>query len=292
MALNGKLTSIHEVIENVYITTGYQSIDWAEALTHVGRAIALLGIADSLVDKITDDSSGNIPPILITNYRGDLPRDLVQLIQCREYTNKLPMFYSTDSFFLNPSNTSDYTPYTDGIDYTTFNGLTDEQLTEDPELRKYFYAYKSTHILEQHQLLSDLNSPSNQEYEYTYRINNNYIFTNKEEMEIEMAYKAYATDSDGIPLIPDDEKYKRAIESYLIERLDYKKWRRGELSKDVYVDSKQNSHFAMASAKTSANAPDIPKMEAIRAVWNRLIPDIRAYYDGFKTMNIDERRVR
>lgn len=49
----------------------------------------------------------------------------------------------------------------------------------------------------------------------TYKIQGNIIYTSIKEGEIEVAYLAIATDSEGYPLLPDNSSYTRALELYI-----------------------------------------------------------------------------
>jgi hypothetical protein len=64
----------------------------------------------------------------------------------------------------------------------------------------------------------------------TYKINDNYIITTfKEGASVLMAYKAFPVDEDGYPLIPDNEKFKQAVQWYIMHKLAFRTWIKGAL---------------------------------------------------------------
>lgn len=128
------------------------------------------------------------------------------------------------------------------------------------------------------------------EHVYTYKINNRYIYTNFETGFIELTYTGFVTDNSGFPMIPDDERYIKAIEWSIIEFLDYKKWRNGDLPDKVYQNTAQKRSFYIASAISKASLPTIDQMESIKNMWLRSIPKVNEHSTYWKYFNIGERR--
>ena len=123
-----------------------------------------------------------------------------------------------------------------------------------------------------------------------YTANGNYIFTNREDGSIEVAYRSFMTDERGYPMIPEDEKVLRAVAAYIVYRLDYIDWRRERVSDKVYMDSQQKWLFAKASASTGMKIANMDHMEAMKAAWLRLIPNISAHETHFTFNGIQEQR--
>lgn len=128
------------------------------------------------------------------------------------------------------------------------------------------------------------------EYVYNYKIDNGYIYTNFETGFLELSYKGFVTDDHGFPKIPDDERYIRAIEWAIIEQLDYKKWRVGEIPDKVYKHSDQQRDWYIASARSKADIPSTAKMESLKNAFLRSITKTDAYSNYFKFSNIPEKR--
>ena len=91
-------------------------------------------------------------------------------------------------------------------------------------------------------------------------------------------------------MIPDDQKFIDAIRWSLIEHIDYKKWRVGEITDKVYHHSEQQREWYIASAKNKANMPSIDQMEYIKRMFLRSIPKIDEHGTYFKYSNVQEQR--
>jgi hypothetical protein len=94
--LNGKYVSLETIVERVYRDTGFTlEVDWTDVAEWVGSVIDLINAPMQYIDRITDGNDR--PHIEIVDGRGELPCDLVRIIQTRTCEG-LPMRYSTDSF--------------------------------------------------------------------------------------------------------------------------------------------------------------------------------------------------
>jgi len=257
--LNGKFVSVEPIIEGAYINAGYQSIDEAEALFHIGRAISKLISPSAHVMKITDGSENNVERILIENFRALLPRDLKNIVAVRDANTKIAFVYDTNLHYLNPSATRIPSNEVDASLASTETA----QITPTINPTRFVPAY---------------------------RVNDDYIFTNINNVELEISYTAYAVDSRGWPMIPDDDMVREAIEKYLIERLDYKAMRQGKISQNIYAISQRDAHFAMAQAITHIATPNADQMQSILHSWTRMIPNLNSHSYGFANEMIPERR--
>lgn len=123
-----------------------------------------------------------------------------------------------------------------------------------------------------------------------YRLQNNMIFVNKKETTLYITYKSLPVSNTGLPLVPDNIKFTQAVKSYLIERLDYKLWRRGLITDKVYQKSEQERLFYVGAAQTSMIAPDEDEMEVISNIRLRLYPEINDW--GSFNSNLGEREQR
>jgi len=130
----------------------------------------------------------------------------------------------------------------------------------------------------------------NPEAQFEYKINNGYIYTNFETGFIEFAFKGIVTDESGFPKIPDDQRYIEAVRWSLIEHIDYKKWRIGEIPDKIYHYSEQQRDWYIASARSKANIPSIDKMESIKNMFLRSIPKVDFHDSYFKYANVPEKR--
>jgi len=127
----------------------------------------------------------------------------------------------------------------------------------------------------------------NVSYEDTYIIDNDYIKTSFESGKICLSYKAFPTDEDCYPLVPDDISYSEALFWYiykkvLLSRPDFKK------NGINYSYAEQQWKYYCTQARNAANYPDIDRYESFMNQWVRLIPNINRHDVGFEQLNTRE----
>ncbi len=105
----------------------------------------------------------------------------------------------------------------------------------------------------------------------TYKVNDNYIFTNFKEGKIEMAYKAFPCDERGYPTIPDDEKFKQAATAYVAERVGLKLFMRGRLDERRYNLLERERMWYIGAAQTKALLPNRDKTRSIANQFRRIV---------------------
>jgi hypothetical protein len=118
--------------------------------------------------------------------------------------------------------------------------------------------------------------------DYTYTINDNYLFLSKDEATIEMAYYAFPVDDNGMPMVPDNVKYVNAISSYVAERIGFGLWSIGRLPDKVYQKLEQERLFYVGAANSAANVPSVDQAESWTKGWARLNPVINQHMTSFK----------
>lgn len=280
MAISGQFLSFNSIVERVYRNAGYQTIDWVDAIEHIADVLRLIGVKDAYRTVTTNGLDNNPDPITIVDYRGELPTGVIQHVAARKIevadgkiTGFYPMIYSTDLFHQSnvkrmnvelPAGTFDTTEWTQGED---------GEYTPSPI------------IVEGQKAVVNLYDRN-----FTYRLNAGNIETNFEDGFVELTYNGFVTDCNGFPMIPDDVKFEKAVESYLIERLDYKKWRKGEIADKIYNHSQQQSSWYIAAARSKGNLPSLDKMESWKNAMLRSIVRPNQHATGFKNMSTQERR--
>lgn len=97
-----------------------------------------------------------------------------------------------------------------------------------------------------------------------YIINNDYIFTNFETGYLELSYMAFKLDSEGYPMVPDDERYLKAVEAYITMNIAKKLWLQDKITRDKYEALKLDWLFFVKSARNKMYVPSIDEMEALK----------------------------
>ena len=122
-----------------------------------------------------------------------------------------------------------------------------------------------------------------------YKINNNHIVTNLDTGDLVVSYLAYPTDPEGLPLVPDSQRYIQAMKAYVIERMGFKMFIQGKIDTNRYQLLQQERGFYMSSARNKALTPSRDKMESLKNMWTRLIPDHYAHSNGMRSASKQER---
>lgn len=115
----------------------------------------------------------------------------------------------------------------------------------------------------------------------TYKIQGNCIFTNIEECEIEIAYRALPTDEDGLPLIPDDSTYLRALDAYVKKQWFTIQFDLGKINPAILQKAEQDYAFYVGQAQSRMILPSIDEMESISNMWNTLVVRDNEHRKGF-----------
>lgn len=119
----------------------------------------------------------------------------------------------------------------------------------------------------------------------TFTLNSNYITFDVKDGKVCMAYMAFPLDEEGFPLIPDNVKYKRAVAQYIQWKYDYIQWRQKLLPNEVYMESKQEYEWAIASARAEMLMPDLTQMESLRRSLTKMVVRTEDFQTAFSTMN-------
>lgn len=100
--------------------------------------------------------------------------------------------------------------------------------------------------------------------EYSYSLNNGYIYTSFEEGEVQMAYLSISTDDEGFPMIPDNTQFKQALKYYILWQYAEPSYYRGEVTDKVYNDIKQQYAWYVGAATNAFNMPSMDRMESMK----------------------------
>lgn len=283
MSYNGKYVSFVSVIESAFRDSGLDYIDYENAMEWTAELMGLMGTPYNYVDKVTDALDGAPSGLKVENYRCKLPDDLEKLISVRavdisengDIVGYREMIESSDVYHpLDVIGTATAS--------SVWNPLVNidefEPSTEDFVHTRTNYEFNPVRI------------PSGLPLKY--KLDHGFIFTNFIEGYVEVAYKGFPIDADGFPLIPDDPKFKEALKYHIIFKLDWKKWRinPSPQNKSIVNDSETRRDFYIGAARNKSHIPSVDKMEAIKNMWLRSNPKVNEHRNGFKTLDIQERR--
>lgn len=126
-------------------------------------------------------------------------------------------------------------------------------------------------------------------YDLTYKIQGNIIFTSIKEGTIEIAYNAFAVDSDGYPLIPDNSIFIRALELYIKKQCFTVLFDLGKITPQVYNNVCQEYAWAVGQAQSDLIRPTIDQMESITNMLNTLVTKVTEHKTGFINLGTQEK---
>lgn len=305
--MNSRFVSLASIIERVYRTAAYETIPWSDASEDVIDVLRLIGVPGSYLDKTTNGQMNNPVPLVVDNFRAELPHDLAVPGPCRlinldsnfNIVTFRMMVESTDLFYASPTVIEEMvTNIRDSQSALVPTSLQLKMDMADAEIA-------AGDLADAEALLEDViqdvkqtqgrivsSNPHNQDFFPKYKLNNNYMFTNFKSGFVEMAYKALPIDDMGMPMVPDEIRFIKAVEWYLISRLDYKRWRATGLPADekAFAHSDKEAAWYIGSARSKGLSPNVAMMESIKRMILRSIPKINEFKNGFKNANNSEQR--
>lgn len=218
----------------------------------------------------------NMPPvyvpgkatIVIKNFRGDLPIDMIYLKQA---------FYISNSSSVQTIGNGTHPTTGDIVDFVSSSAALGAELIPMTQ------ATDTVH--EAYACLPKNNSNHDQ---ITFSLTNNKIYTNIEQGGVFIAYQAIAVDEDCYPLIPDNVKLVRAIESYI-------KYRWFDILNDMDKISDRKLSKAEADycwnigqAQSDMIMPNETEMEALVNSITKLLPSTDQFKQRMKFLGSKE----
>ncbi len=124
--------------------------------------------------------------------------------------------------------------------------------------------------------------------DFTYKLQGTCIFTSIKEGEIEIAYRAFAVDEDGFPLIPDNGTFENALELYIKKRYYTILFELNKINNQVLQHTEQEYAWAVGQAQSDLVRPSIDQLQAFTNSWNTLIQKTNEHSYGFKDTGTKE----
>lgn len=291
------LTSVKRVISKVLSDLDLKEGDHkiSDMIEWAGEALEKIGGFPIFENKVL--GRDGYPLLAINNYQVKLPCDFHSLIQIGYASSTAGPFYSmryaTGSFdygsVRTETNNVEYTaPESDLVTlcmtlYSLDYDAALAKLNAEPNIRSVLSAMitptTSTIYTDGSTSTSD----------YTYLIKQGYVKTNVETGYLMLAYQAIPTDTQGYPLIPDDQGIIEAIYWYINMKLLYPQWRSGQVRDAVYTDAKRSWNFYCKQAYGNIMMPNgAGQIESIKNTWHRLVEEFSEHDSFFSTMGQEQ----
>lgn len=115
----------------------------------------------------------------------------------------------------------------------------------------------------------------------TFYIQNNFIYVSKKEGEIEISYQAIMVDNEGLPLLPSNSNFLRALEGYIKKERFSVLYDSGKIADKVMFKAEQDYAWAVGSYETDAQKLSLSKAESFFNQYRSLIVHKNDFHDGF-----------
>ena len=114
------------------------------------------------------------------------------------------------------------------------------------------------------------------------------IFTSIRHEKVDISYKAIMLDDEGLPLIPDNSIFLKALELYIKKEWFTILFDMGKISPAVLNNTQQEYAFKAGQCNNEFVIPSVSEMESITNVLNQLVPRVTAFRNGFKNLGDKE----
>ena len=111
------------------------------------------------------------------------------------------------------------------------------------------------------------------------------IYTSFPEGMVEIAYQAIPVDDDGFPMLIDNEVYLAALKAYIKQEVFTIKFDMGNLQLGILQNAQREYCWAAGKLGSEFTIPSVSEMESIMASFNTMIPKMREFDNGFRSLN-------
>ena len=145
--------------------------------------------------------------------------------------------------------------------------------TENGKGAVYRYSGHSFHLSRSKQT-TDLDS-------LTYKIQGMVIFTSTKETELEVAYRAFAVDEDGYPLLPDNTSFLRGLENYIKLQWFTIQYDLGKIPQQVLQNTQQEYAWAAGDAQSEFSRLSLDEAQTLFNSFKTLLPRNNEHWNAF-----------
>lgn len=124
--------------------------------------------------------------------------------------------------------------------------------------------------------------------EMSFKAQGRYIFTSFPKGKVTVAYQAAELDNDGLPMLPSNSVFLKALEQYIKVQVFTILYECGKLQGDVLTHAETEYYSLAAKCQNAFTVPSLAEMEALTGMMHRLIPSRNEFRKGFKTMGDKE----
>lgn len=124
--------------------------------------------------------------------------------------------------------------------------------------------------------------------EHTYKTQGRVIYTSFKEGHIQIAYKAIPVDEEGLPMLPDNPIFLKALELYIKKEWFTILFDMGKIQPAVLNNTQQEYAFKAGQCNSEFTIPSPSEMESISGIINQMIPRVNEFKRGFRDLGNKE----
>ena len=249
---NGKYISIKNLMSRLLRNPLMNDLNDSDAASYIADALRLIEAPLAFEEKVEY--------IDIVDYRGELPCDIIYIQQTQKVKEVIDR--------VNPQSGYNHNYGYESMRYATDTFHVDIVADDSPDLQK--------------------NSSTSLDYDNTYKVQSNLIYTSFREGKVRMSYRGLMLDDEGFPMIPDNVKVEKAIENHIKYEYYTILWEMGKISDKVYNKVCQERDWYIGGANTSLQLQTLDQAESMKAMLTRTILKPLQSQSGFKNLGTQE----
>lgn len=117
--------------------------------------------------------------------------------------------------------------------------------------------------------------------ELTYKIQGMVIFTSTKDTDLEIAYRAFAVDDEGYPLLPDNPSFLRGLENYIKLQWFTILFDTGTIPLHVFQNAQQEYAWAAGDAQSEFSRLSLDEAQSLFNSFKTLLPRNNEHWRGF-----------
>ena len=117
--------------------------------------------------------------------------------------------------------------------------------------------------------------------ELTYKTQGMAIFTSTKDVDVEIAYRGFAVDEEGYPLLPDNASFLRGLENYIKLQWFTIQFDMGKISAQVFANAQQEYCWSAGDAQNEFSRLDLDKAETLFNSFKTLLPRNNEHWKAF-----------
>lgn len=122
----------------------------------------------------------------------------------------------------------------------------------------------------------------------TYKTQGRVIFTSVKETSLDISYRGILVDEEGLPLIPDNPVFLKALELYIKVEWFTILFDQGKIGPAVLQNAQQQYAFRAGQCNSEFRVPSVSEMEALTNMLNQMIPRVNEFNHGFRRLGSKE----